>query len=568
MRDKGVLLSFLLFFIMIYIAGIFVFNDTTLLEHRDVVSFDSSTFELRDMEEGGSGYSPISDSSSIAFSVDGALTDRVSFTLSEPLQNAVSVTVYRERNGKDPVELGSWYVKSGTRSFYMNTPKKRYSKVFLTVSGTFPLEQVNFTRAYVNPVQNNHRWIITQALIITASILLAFALVFVQRKSKSAPRVAKQRESSIELLRILMMIGITSHHLIVHGQVLGHLNMGNTIFAYILIPFGKLCFDAFIAISMWFLSDQNFRGSRFIRTYLEVFFYSVALTIVTSFWGVQITPRNFLSAFPVMLGNSHGFAASYLLAYLLIPFVRCVLRRLNRIQARYLLLLAFYVQVCSRIIGQFNGYFQPVFSEVCLFLFCFILSYNLRHWPVKLQDNGAFCAFLGFGIYGMILGFNLMHLYGRGNAFTQFILSISGDESSLANIAAGYGLFLFVKRIHIRQSRVINAIAPLTFGVLLIHDHNFLRSRFWYYFVHTNIIGRSEHFIVFVLASVAGIFFTCCVIDYLRLELLERMVMKSHWIRILAGKLDLIYDEVDGITREDTRLTGIEKQKGEMSGNG
>lgn len=78
----------------------------------------------------------------------------------------------------------------------------------------------------------------------------------------------KPRQSNIELLRIVCMVLIVAHHAVCHGGALQLSWSGTKALALLVLPTGKIGFDCFLAISMWFLCMSSFKASRFVRTWL------------------------------------------------------------------------------------------------------------------------------------------------------------------------------------------------------------------------------------------------------------------------------------------------------------
>lgn len=91
----------------------------------------------------------------------------------------------------------------------------------------------------------------------------------------------KERNSSVELLRIFCMFFLIIHHCVLHGGAVGMDICGNRNIALFFLPAGKIAFDAFLAISMYFLVDQTFRMNKFIKMWLLVLFYSVLFTLIS-----------------------------------------------------------------------------------------------------------------------------------------------------------------------------------------------------------------------------------------------------------------------------------------------
>lgn len=347
------------------------------------------------------------------------------------------------------------------------------------------------------------------------------------------------RDSNLELLRIVCMLLLIGHHYATHG---GLLNLDTSLPKYIgliFLPTGKICFIAFVAISMYFLADAENKPQRFIKCWLEVLFYSVTLTIATWMMGGVVKAKDLISSFFVMIGNSHGFAASYLLFLLCYPFILKATKNCTKKQARYLLFLLFWIQIMSQILKVWNGYNQPVYSELTLFVFCYILLMNLKRYPLTLLENKAVDVMIIIGVWSYAFALNVI-LYS-GIAYDKaiaFCAGITNDEGSVFYIAGGLALFYLFKNIHIPNLKIINQIAAGTFGVLLIHDHNFFRHMFWTEVIRVQTTFHSKNMPVYFLVTVFGIFICGVFIDYLRKLLIENPIINSKWYKAVSRKME------------------------------
>ena len=348
----------------------------------------------------------------------------------------------------------------------------------------------------------------------------------------------KIRKSNLELCRIVCMLLIIAHHCVVHGGGISLEPGVNRTISFLLVPGGKMCFDAFLALSTFFLVDQDFRSERFLKIWLEVFFYSVTFAVITYLIQGGFTWRNWFSIFFPITGNSHGFASSYLVLYLLIPFLSRVKERLTHVQATMLLLILFYVQIGSQLIGNIGLYFQPIYSEILLFVFCYFIAFYFKKWPFKLYNNKLFLI-SGVSICWLMLFFIQYYAgYYPENPILTYLSAIIVDESSPLNLIGGYFLFLFFNSLKIKDSKIINQIAKPTFGILLIHDHNFFRPIVWQKIIRTDTWYDSDVFLIRIILTALFIYFVCSIIDYARLYILERPLFKSQKLKRLCEKLD------------------------------
>ncbi|MGN9019085.1 acyltransferase family protein [Lachnospiraceae bacterium HCP1S3_C3] len=354
----------------------------------------------------------------------------------------------------------------------------------------------------------------------------------------------KNRESNIELLRILCMLGIIAHHCVVHG---GGINMeycSNKLICILLLPGGKIGFTCFLAISTWYLVDSKYKTAKFLKMWLEVFLYSIVFTVIASVVTNDFSLKKVFSSLLPIAGNSHGYAASYLLLYLLIPFLGKIVKNISKFQARLLLGILFYAQVLSQIIGYINDYYQSIYSEILLFIFCYILSLNLKRWPIKLINDKVVCGLTFATIWLMICQIFYLQVRGNSRGIFNFISAITKDESSILYIIAGYALFLLFRKIKIKHSYIINSIATTTFGILLIHDHNYFRTVVWNNIFKCSTWYYSRYFILKILLCVCDIFIICGCIDYIRQVFIERPLFNNKKLVEKCKRMDdKIYEE-------------------------
>src|SRR5574344_1877581 len=92
----------------------------------------------------------------------------------------------------------------------------------------------------------------------------------------------KDRQSNIELLRILAIIMITLHHFSLYLGLYNNSNLGmeKNIFGIVLFSLGKIGVNIFIIISGYFLIDSKSNIKKIIKLWLEVLFYSVSILII------------------------------------------------------------------------------------------------------------------------------------------------------------------------------------------------------------------------------------------------------------------------------------------------
>lgn len=357
---------------------------------------------------------------------------------------------------------------------------------------------------------------------------------------------SKMRQSNIELCRIVCMLLIIAHHSVVHGGALTASGVGgvNRVLAYLALPGGKIGFCTFVVISTWFLVDKEFQWKHFLNTWLQVFWFSVVFTLIAHFFGVSMGWRSWLSVLFPIAGNSHGFAATYLAFYLLVPFLSMIRQNVDKRQLAFLVALLFYYEVCTYIFQVIFDYHVIILSsELTLFVLIYFVSLYIKRYT-KLSEKrfynvkssislllGAFVIWISvFVIY-----YHIIPKY-NGTLIANVLAVLSNNETSILYILAGYIFFFFFFSLDVCTSTIINKTARRAFGVLLFHDHNFFREVLWKRFLHSADFYGSVLFGGWILGATIGIYLVGMMIDWGR-ECMIHSIISNHKYGTLLNTL-------------------------------
>lgn len=96
----------------------------------------------------------------------------------------------------------------------------------------------------------------------------------------------KVRNSNFEILRIIAMLLIIAGHLTFQSGIL-NTDSNNKFFAVILGSGLGVADNIFVLISAYFLTNIKFSTKRILKIYLEVWTYTVPITIIMLFCGRQ-----------------------------------------------------------------------------------------------------------------------------------------------------------------------------------------------------------------------------------------------------------------------------------------
>ena len=549
-KQNNKLLQYIFYFLMIFGAFVVIGKNSLLYSYSSITEQEFNSEIMQGYCSNGLEWEPLENPNIVISGQKTLDMNEVEIVLSKGLVENANVYLYTQNKIGESILVEKKSIRKGFNRISFHTEVLHNNDIIIKVLSkddsryqVLPNGNINIKMRYYNPVQKKITWILTVCVLAFLAMLLACAVML--NRMKYPERVVKERASNIELLRIVCMLCLIGNHYAVHG---GLLLLEPDSFPQrigrLLLPLGKICFVTFVAISMWFLCDVSYvRFSRFMKTWLETLLYSVGFTFITYNMGGIVSPSDFVSSFFVMLGNSHGFAASYLIFLLLLPFVVKATHNISKFQARYLLIILCCIQVIVCILGGAFNYLQPISSEVTLFILCYVIMLNLKRWQISSRFSTVLELLC-------ILGTCVLTYWGYGIAYRggnvpllNELLILVQDESSLLYIASGFSLFFLAKKIHIPYCKWINQIAKVTFGILLIHDHNFFRSTFWHECIRTQVTYHSIYLPIIVVITVLLTYYALGVIDWLRQELLEKWIVNSKAYSCIFKKMDKVLNE-------------------------
>ncbi|MGN1167781.1 MAG: acyltransferase family protein [Lachnospiraceae bacterium] len=351
--------------------------------------------------------------------------------------------------------------------------------------------------------------------------------------------MVSKRQSNLELLRIFCMISIIVGHILTQTQA-GNLHVQDG-FNYFLIMFLgnglRLVINCFVMIGAWFLVDTDFKATRVVNLWLEIFFYSVILSTIclvfqigdaSLVWEVQ-------AFFPIM-GRPIWFGAEYICMLFLSPFMNRLLHNYRYLCKKLLIMLGLGILVCATIFPI--DHTAPVFSELVwfCFLYMFIGYVKLNHINFIKHDYTCWIVAIGSwtGLWAIRVGADWM-----GN---EFLIEIAkyyfGHYENLLSFVCSYCLFEAFRRLKIGIIPVINFFSGSVFSIYLIHQTRAFFPFLWNSIYHIDQYVYSKCFFGYILMVVVTLFVGCTLIDWGRNWLFQRTIYKSSCYKLVCRKID------------------------------
>ena len=352
-----------------------------------------------------------------------------------------------------------------------------------------------------------------------------------------------QRNSNLELLRILSMVFIVSCHFVGVGFEDYNLvisNMNNY-FIYFLDLFGKVGVDIFILISAYFMINSKFTLRKLLVLGGGVYFYSLILCLIMLILvpTILINPTKILRTI-LPISHQYWFINCYIGLMLFSPFLNKFIKGLSKDNFIKLLLLLIIIWSvyptftgASLMYGDSFGYGYMAWFIVLYFIGAFIrLHLDIKQFSSKklfiLLIASITLLYLGSAIMGQMgLIFNIENLINGDtphNFFTR--------ENKFFILTTSISLFLIFLKRNEFSNKYINYIAGSALGVYLIHCNVFVVEYLWESLIPVSSYYYSPNLWIVAIISIIGIYLVCTGIDIIRRETVEKL-----WIRFVDNKL-------------------------------
>ena len=211
------------------------------------------------------------------------------------------------------------------------------------------------------------------------------------------------RDSSIELLRIISMLMIVAGHFATHGGFCFDTQSITIprLWWNLIEMGGNFGVDVFVLISGYYLIENkslSFDIKRLLKFWGQIFFYSVFLFVFAFIIGRgSFAPRLILRTLFPIISSEWWFASTYFVLYLLHPYINRLLYTFSKEQYRQFLILFIIIWSVVPIFTLFN--FQS--NELLEFILIYIIAGYIRIWGFKfnLKSKRLFCLWIVFRVF-------------------------------------------------------------------------------------------------------------------------------------------------------------------------
>lgn len=346
------------------------------------------------------------------------------------------------------------------------------------------------------------------------------------------------RNSSIELLRIIAMFMILAHHFVVHnGYDVQDLPMGpeKVFFQLFMAGGGKVGVVIFFSISAWFFLDKEQTiKSNLRRIWVmerELLFWSFCLLVFyLVFDRDDLSKKLMVKSLAPLNMSVWWYATAYAIFLALLPFLFKGLKALGR---EWHLALTITMLAIWGLTSFIPGT-QQIGSGFIGFIYLFVLISAYKWYLKPFTAKQIWLMFsIGFGFFLLYTCASIiLSVFGFNKG-----LFITGDWK-LPVIMIGFAMFLLFDRVSF-HSGFINKIAQSAFAVYLITDYAASEKLLWVHLFNLKHLYQQPLAILHILGILLTIYAVCTLLDFIRQGLFAVTVdrRRGHWFELLWNKV-------------------------------
>lgn len=286
----------------------------------------------------------------------------------------------------------------------------------------------------------------------------------------------------------------------------------------------------FVLITGYFTWNSHFKLQKIVRLWLEIFIYSIGCGMICFLLGQeQLTLSSVMKMFMPVTFNEYWYMSTYILLYLLIPYINKIIENLNKEQ--YIFLISLFLIFFSIL---------PTFACVRWMvgagnLFVFIGLYSTGAFVSKYNIDGVGHGklnYIGFviGIIGVWMSEIILKILGVNPFY------FSWEMYKTPVILMAVFMFFIFKNYQVNLPIFVLTAAESVGGVYLFHIGRLNKIIFLKIFNNDIVYEKSIVMIIHIVAAVFLIFIAGVLINKIVNKFIE--VIMSRFIKTPLKRAD------------------------------
>ena len=357
----------------------------------------------------------------------------------------------------------------------------------------------------------------------------------------------KSRMNNFDLLRCISMLLIVSGHYYICVSNFADFALNSiTYFLYqLIVSTVNVGVNLFVLISGYFLVDSKFSVGKLLKLWVQIFTYSLGIYFILVLTGaIGFSLKELLEYSTPILSRKYWFATEYFRLYLVFPFLNVLLHHLTQKQHKYLIILLVVMNSFFPMLLDMQERLKYLGNWSLWFVTLYIISAYIKRYGITCSNRRLVIAAVGF----LLMIFTSRILID--NVSSVITGSISGTDLLTHNnspLMLGLALSIFLLFQNLKSQlligKIIEMVAPLTFGIYLFHEHPSLRALL-YPTIHQAFmrIGINSYGTMWLCIGfiIIGVIYVCgCIIEFLRSFLWKRLIKNSRWYQKVWNTMQL-----------------------------
>ena len=348
--------------------------------------------------------------------------------------------------------------------------------------------------------------------------------IIINKRYEIKKKIVKKRYPDIDLIRILGMYAIVFHHVLLHGKALSKYYKYKKLHLANIYSYWHVCSFALVSGIVGYKTNKY---SNLLYIWLWALFYSVGVFLACKKFKPQVVKysRFYMRFFPI-ISNKNWYLSKYFGLYLFLPVINKGISVLTKIEFQLLIssILCIYIiwnDLFNPGVDVFTNFFG--YSVLSLLMFylvgAYIGKYRIKfHGIINKIIVCLFCIFVYFS--SSLLCYKLRY---KDKIKSKILLKVkllyTMRINSVPMISQAFSIIFFSMQLKYNKyiAKLISFIGPLTFGIYLIHENQFIRDIFIKtLFIKDSMKLSCKSVVKLALIRASKIFVICFMIDYVR----------------------------------------------------
>ena len=327
-----------------------------------------------------------------------------------------------------------------------------------------------------------------------------------------------KRQLNYEILRIIAMILILFHHAMLYlpSDITAQLP---SVAVDILSSGGKYGVILFILITGYFECNKEFKITKIFKLVGQTLFYSYLFLVLAIIINKQLDLNTIIRSLLPITFNQYWFITTYVILYLLIPFLNKLINTLSKKEfIKLILILSLFITILpSFALASFS------IGSLGTFIYIYLIgSYLNKYSKFYLKNKNKFLV-LSITLYIISI---IVHILAK--KYIGFYNGIFFSVNSFFFLGSAISLFQYFKKANISENfrKTIVFFSQTTFGVYLIHENIFGREIIWNDLFSLFYNNVNMHLLVLIILYVIIIYISFSIFDKIYIVLLKKHIEK------------------------------------------